>query len=91
MIPPPSPLPCTGFKWLGNEALRLEAGGYTVLFAFEEAIGYMMGQAQHDKDGISAAAVFAELAGAGAWLAACLPFSACCNVACPLAPAWQSH
>ena len=44
-----------------------------MLFAFEEAIGFMMGQAQHDKDGISAAAVFAELAGVGTSLAACLP------------------
>lgn len=52
----------TGFKWLGNEALKLEKQGYTVLFAFEEAIGFMMGQLEHDKDGISAAAVFAELA-----------------------------
>lgn len=34
----------------------------TVLFAFEEAIGFMMGQVEHDKDGISAAAVCAELA-----------------------------
>ncbi|KAL4452333.1 hypothetical protein ABPG75_007995 [Micractinium tetrahymenae] len=52
----------TGFKWLGNEALQLEKQGYTVLFAFEEAIGFMMGQLEHDKDGISAAVVFAELA-----------------------------
>jgi phosphomannomutase len=29
----------TGFKWLGNRALQLEAQGLTVLFAFEEAIG----------------------------------------------------
>jgi len=54
---------CAGFKWLGNEALKLEAQGYTVLFAYEEAIGFMMGQIEHDKDGISAAVVFAELAG----------------------------
>jgi hypothetical protein len=31
----------TGFKWLGNVAARLEAEGYTVLFAYEEAIGFM--------------------------------------------------
>lgn len=34
----------TGFKWLGNRAEQLEAEGYTVLFAFEEAIGYMFYQ-----------------------------------------------
>jgi hypothetical protein len=33
-----------------------------VLFAFEEAIGFMMGQLGHDKDGVAAAAVCAELA-----------------------------
>ena len=31
----------TGFKWLGNAAARLEAEGFTVLFAYEEAIGFM--------------------------------------------------
>ena len=36
----------------GNRALELEAQGYTVLFAFEEAIGYMFGQA-----GVAAAAI----------------------------------
>ena len=29
----------TGFKWLANHALRLEAAGYHVLLAYEEAIG----------------------------------------------------
>lgn len=52
----------TGFKWLGNQALQMEAQGYTVLFAFEEAIGFMFGQVGKDKDGVAASAVFAELA-----------------------------
>eukprot|EP00198_Chlamydomonas_reinhardtii_P000549 XP_001689884.1 phosphoglucomutase [Chlamydomonas reinhardtii] len=53
----------TGFKWLGNTAMRLEREqGMTVLFAFEEAIGFMLGGMYKDKDGISAASVFAELA-----------------------------
>jgi phosphoglucomutase len=34
----------TGFKWLGNRARQLEAEGFTVLFAFEEAIGFMFPQ-----------------------------------------------
>ena len=29
----------TGFKWLANHGLRLEADGHHVLLAFEEAIG----------------------------------------------------
>jgi phosphomannomutase len=33
-----------------------------VLFAFEEAIGFMIGAMFKDKDGVAAAAVFAELA-----------------------------
>lgn len=48
----------TGFKWLGNVARSLEATGYTVLFAFEEALGYMVPATVHDKDSIAAAAVF---------------------------------
>ncbi|KAF2268593.1 hypothetical protein CC78DRAFT_378172 [Lojkania enalia] len=48
----------TGFKWLGNVALDLEAEGYDVTFAFEEALGYMIPSVVHDKDSIAAAAVF---------------------------------
>ncbi|KAK3208219.1 hypothetical protein GRF29_96g1786018 [Pseudopithomyces chartarum] len=48
----------TGFKWLGNVARDLEKSGYDVVFAFEEALGYMIPQTVHDKDSISAAAVF---------------------------------
>ncbi|KAH8252906.1 hypothetical protein KR032_002633 [Drosophila birchii] len=52
----------TGFKYMGNKALELQAAGKTVLFAFEEAIGYMFGTAVPDKDGITAAAQFATMA-----------------------------
>jgi phosphoglucomutase len=48
----------TGFKWLGNVARDLESNGYKVLYAFEEALGYMIPEVVHDKDSISAAAVF---------------------------------
>ncbi|MCJ1471591.1 Phosphoglucomutase-3 [Lambiella insularis] len=47
----------TGFKWLGNRALTL---GDKVVFAYEEALGYMLPQIVHDKDGIAAAIVFLE-------------------------------
>ena len=56
----------TGFKWMGNRSQELMAQGQEVLFAFEEAIGYMCGCTVLDKDGISAAAVMAEFA---CWLA----------------------
>ncbi|KAL3880512.1 hypothetical protein ACJMK2_032746 [Sinanodonta woodiana] len=51
----------TGFKWMGNKADQLKQQHKTVIFAFEEAIGFMCGTAVLDKDGISAAAVCAEL------------------------------
>ncbi|XP_005106032.1 phosphoglucomutase-2 [Aplysia californica] len=51
----------TGFKWMGNEADRLLKEGKYVLFAFEEAIGYMCGSKVLDKDGVSAAAAVGEL------------------------------
>lgn len=55
----------TGFKWLGNVARQLESKGYDVAYAFEEALGYMIPQTVHDKDSISAAAVF--LTAASQW------------------------
>jgi phosphomannomutase len=51
----------TGFKWLGNKAQDLAKTGKKFLFAFEEAIGYMIGDMSLDKDGIRAAAAFAEM------------------------------
>lgn len=55
----------TGFKWLGNIARDLDKEGYDVVFAFEEALGYMIPQTVHDKDSISAAAIF--LTAASQW------------------------
>ncbi|XP_071949957.1 phosphopentomutase-like [Antedon mediterranea] len=52
----------TGFKWMGNRSYQLQEEGHTVLFAFEEAIGFMFGSNVLDKDGISACAILAEMA-----------------------------
>lgn len=51
----------TGFKWIGNKTTELRNNGYTVLFSYEEAIGFCLGDIVPDKDGISAAAVMAEM------------------------------
>ncbi|XP_043928614.1 glucose 1,6-bisphosphate synthase [Protopterus annectens] len=51
-----------GFKWIGNRVDTLMNNGKTVLFAFEESIGFMCGTVVLDKDGVSAAAVAAEMA-----------------------------
>ena len=51
----------TGFKWIGNESLRLQQDGYHVLFSYEEALGYCVGDIICDKDGISAAITISEL------------------------------
>lgn len=51
----------TGFKWMGNKADELMKEGKTVLFAFEEAIGFMCGTNVLDKDGVSAAMVCGQL------------------------------
>ncbi|XP_033631930.1 glucose 1,6-bisphosphate synthase-like isoform X1 [Asterias rubens] len=52
----------TGFKWMGNKADELIKQGKTVLFAFEEAIGFMCGTDVLDKDGVSAATMAGQLA-----------------------------
>ncbi len=53
----------TGFKWIWNAALDLEAAGIGhFACGYEEALGYSVGRAVRDKDGISAAVVFADLA-----------------------------
>ena len=53
----------TGFKWIANRAMDLRrTKGARFLFGFEEALGYSVGEVCRDKDGVSAAAVFAEIA-----------------------------
>ena len=51
----------TGFKWIANRAIELDRAGYEFVFGYEEALGYSIGDVVHDKDGISAAVLFAEL------------------------------
>lgn len=52
-----------GFKWIANKAMSLEKQrNAKFVFGYEEAIGYTVGTLVRDKDGISAAAVFGELA-----------------------------
>jgi phosphomannomutase len=52
----------TGFKWIANRAMELEAQGVAFVFGFEEALGYTVGDVVRDKDGISAALLVAEMA-----------------------------
>ena len=51
----------TGFKWIASRAIALEREGYEFVFGYEEALGYCIGDVVHDKDGISAALLAAEL------------------------------
>lgn len=51
----------TGFKHMGNVADKLLKNDEVVLFAYEEAIGFMCGTEVLDKDGVSAAAALGEL------------------------------
>ncbi len=52
----------TGFKWIGNAAIEYEQKyqGRFVM-GYEEALGYSVGPLVRDKDGVSAAVLFAEL------------------------------
>eukprot|EP01040_Poterioochromonas_malhamensis_P006573 gene6572-7077_t len=54
----------TGFKWLGNRAMDLRAQGTPVVFSYEEALGYCVGDVLCDKDGISGGSIFIEMASA---------------------------
>lgn len=55
----------TGFKWIARAKAALVATGHTFVYGFEEALGSNVTVAVNDKDGISAAIVFADLV---AWL-----------------------
>ncbi|KAF2227806.1 phosphoglucomutase-2 [Elsinoe ampelina] len=48
----------TGFKWLGNKAQDLNKQGYKALYAYEEAIGFMLSDVVYDKDGVAALVLF---------------------------------
>jgi phosphomannomutase len=53
----------TGFKWIANRAMDLERSEqWDFVFGYEEALGYTVGDVVRDKDGVSGALVFAELA-----------------------------
>ncbi|KAK7877495.1 hypothetical protein WMY93_031835 [Mugilogobius chulae] len=51
-----------GFKWIGNRIHELHKSGHRVLFSFEESIGFLCDSPVPEKDGVSAAAVVAEMA-----------------------------
>lgn len=50
----------TGFKWIADAALRRP--GRRLVFAYEQALGFLVGNRPLDKDGIGAALVVAEIA-----------------------------
>ncbi|KAL7721242.1 Phosphoglucomutase-2 [Entamoeba marina] len=52
----------TGFKWIGNKAKQLADNGEKLLMAYEEAIGFVIGDMSFDKDGVRAAVCFAAMA-----------------------------
>jgi phosphomannomutase len=53
----------TGFKWIANEAMRIEAEeGNRFVLGYEEALGYTVGTIVRDKDGIGSGLVLAEMA-----------------------------
>ncbi len=53
----------TGFKYMAEQAARLEeAGKYRYVMAYEESYGYMIGDHARDKDGVVAALLLCEMA-----------------------------
>lgn len=53
----------TGFKWLAAAADEAERAGRRPVLAYEQALGFMVGDTSRDKDGMTAALVLADLAG----------------------------
>jgi len=51
----------TGFKWIADLMRRFEREGYDFVYATEESYGHLIEQEVRDKDGISAAALTAEM------------------------------
>ena len=52
----------TGFKWIANTEAKFEAdNSYTYVFGLEESYGYKVEKEVMDKDGVSAAAMCAEM------------------------------
>ena len=52
----------TGFKWISRADFEGDEPGSSLIFGYEEALGYaVLPQSIRDKDGISAAAVFVNL------------------------------
>ncbi|MDO6583314.1 phospho-sugar mutase [Photobacterium sp. 2_MG-2023] len=51
----------TGFKWLTNIAMEKQREDSCFLFAYEEALGYTVGDMVWDKDGLSAMLAFAQM------------------------------
>ena len=54
----------TGFKWIAREVL--DRPELTFVMGYEQALGYLVAPRPLDKDGISAAVLFAEMAGVAA-------------------------
>jgi phosphomannomutase len=51
----------TGFKWLANVAMEKQSKEIPFLFAYEEALGYAIGQQVWDKDGLNALVTCVEM------------------------------
>jgi phosphoglucomutase len=51
----------TGFKWIADGMRKCEAGLGTFVFGTEESYGYLVETEARDKDGVSAAAMSAEM------------------------------